>query len=242
MSQFRLNVRAVAGSDRPASRRPRMWAAAMLSLLVCLSSTVGCSTSEPATEEAANEPQPVDNSADQVSDDDAAEPDGDASSDTEASGDSGEGGDEGQATAPERLAMVEEADSVLAVIAEHPNLTAFAALVDAYPHREVFTQARGITLVVPDDAAMAKIDEGTYDNLLTDPDAFTVFLSAHMSIGTQLQDSLVGGGAFTSALADSVPTAEGENGTTIGDATIVQADLTAENGVVHIVDRPLVEP
>ncbi|MDH3294495.1 MAG: fasciclin domain-containing protein [Acidimicrobiia bacterium] len=162
----------------------------------------------------------------------------------EASGEATAGQDDGineeaEEEAPNALAVVDEADSVLAVIADHPDLTTFAALVADYPQRQVFTQARGVTILVPNDAAFDALGPERVQLLADDSDAFTLFLSAHMAVGPRSLDSLLAGGVFANALAQQLTVATGEDTVTVAEASIVESDLTASNGVIHVIDAAI---
>lgn len=138
--------------------------------------------------------------------------------------------------APSRLAVVDESESVLAIIAEHPDLTTFAELVADFPHQQVFTQARGVTIFAPSDDAFSAMSAEELAALTEDADAFTLFLSAHMSIGSFSLDSLSSTGTFVNAMAEEVSVERSAGLTEVGAAEVTDADLTAANGVIHVID------
>ena len=219
-------------AHKPLTRSAKLRSTAAIIALTWVG-VASCSTGDDASPSAT--PDPVADAADADAAETAAtEPDRDGDATADAAAD-----DADAEPTPRAIETVDESASVLAVIAEHPDLTTFATLVDAYGQEQVFTQARGVTLVVPDDEAFASLGADRVEQLSTDRDAFTLFLSDHMSIGGLALDELVGGGGFTNAMARSFPVSDDGTTVTIGDASIVEADLVAENGVIHIVDRPL---
>ncbi len=163
-----------------------------------------------------------------------------ADSDRSVGGADSNDADEAKAAAPVGLSRVSEDESVLAVIDEHPDLTRFAALVAEHPQRNVFTQARGITVLAPSDAAF---DAGLVDHdaLAANPDAFTLFLSHHMTVGTFDLASLETAGGFTNAMAQTLAVTPSGDGSRpmVDGSTVIRADLEADNGYVHIIDGPL---
>ncbi len=138
--------------------------------------------------------------------------------------------------APSRLALVDESESVLAIIAEHPDLTTFAELVADFPHQQVFTQARGVTIFAPSDDAFSALSAEELATLTEDTDAFTLFLSAHMSIGSFSLDSLSSTGTFVNAMAEEVTVERTAGRIEVAAAEVTDADLTAANGVIHVID------
>lgn len=137
------------------------------------------------------------------------------------------------------LTYVAEEDSVLAVIAARDNATRFLQLVDALGDDAAFRQERGVTLVVPVDSAWESYGDEEFAALLEDPNAVALMLSQHLSIGVFPVDELVATGFLSNALAIELPVIDATGSVTIGGATVLAADLTADNGVVHLIDMVL---
>ena len=66
-----------------------------------------------------------------------------------------------------------------------------------------------------------------------------LLLSQHISIGEFFLDELVATGFLSNALAIELPVIDNTGSVSIGGATVLVADLTADNGVVHLVDTVL---
>jgi uncharacterized surface protein with fasciclin (FAS1) repeats len=98
------------------------------------------------------------------------------------------------------------------------------------------------TVFAPTDAAFAKVPPATLAALLADPAALTRVLTYHVVPGRLA--------AAQVALMPSIRTVEGDNltvtvsGSTVrvNDATVVQADVEASNGVIHVIDTVLLPP
>jgi uncharacterized surface protein with fasciclin (FAS1) repeats len=133
------------------------------------------------------------------------------------------------------IATVPEDESVLAIIRDHPDLTVLASLVDGLDQDTVFTQERGVTLLAPSDDAFAALGDEALDELRGDDTALTLLLSEHLAIGIRTVDDLVSGD-FPNAMARVVPVEEVDGVVIVGGAAIVEGDLEATNGVIHIVD------
>jgi len=134
------------------------------------------------------------------------------------------------------LTYVTEEDSVLAVIAAREDTTRFLQLVAALGDDAAFRQERGITVIVPDDTAWDAYGADEFGAVLEDPNAVALLLSQHISIGVFPIDELVATGQLTNALAEELPVIDTSGSVTIAGATVLAADLTADNGVVHLVD------
>ncbi len=214
---------------------PKRSRTSWLVALVALAGIVGasCSSIGPGSDDDAGgalNSQTVEGDAASGSDAAAADSEAEVAEATNAEG-------EDEAEPAGRLSYVDEDVSLIAVIKSHPDLTQLAALIEGYPQQEVFTQARGVTLLAPSDAALAAMDADALEQLAQDPTAFTLLLSNHLTVGTLASDTLVSIGEFSNAAASVLPVSQ-EGGTIqVGEAVIVEADLTSENGVIHIIDR-----
>jgi len=107
-----------------------------------------------------------------------------------------------------------------------------AGLVDTLKGKGPFT------VFAPTDDAFAKLPEGTVDGLLKDIPQLTKILTYHVVSGKVMAADVV--------KLDSATTVEGSevkidasNGVKINDATVSQADVETDNGVIHIIDTVL---
>ena len=131
---------------------------------------------------------------------------------------------------------VPEEGSVRDVISRREDLSNINAAIEAWladsDGREgVLRNGRGLTMFMPNN------DGFTEDDLaiaLTDFDAFTIFLSEHLKVGALMSDQL--GEGVSTAMGVTYPVTEGPS---IGGRRIVEADIEATNGVIHIIDGPL---
>ncbi len=95
------------------------------------------------------------------------------------------------------------------------------------------------TVFAPTDEAFAALPADTVSGLLADPPALARVLTYHVLPGritsTQItQDSeqtTVEGGVLHIAVNGAV---------TVNDATVIQPDVEAGNGVIHVIDRVLI--
>jgi uncharacterized surface protein with fasciclin (FAS1) repeats len=96
------------------------------------------------------------------------------------------------------------------------------------------------TVFAPTDAAFAKLPEGTVEALLADKEALTAILLYHVVAGKVMAEQVV-----TMDMAETVGGGElmikTKNGKVmINDATVIKTDVTASNGVIHVIDTVLI--
>ncbi|WP_296540473.1 fasciclin domain-containing protein [Rhizorhabdus sp.] len=97
------------------------------------------------------------------------------------------------------------------------------------------------TVFAPTDEAFAALPEGTVEGLLADPEALAAILTYHVIAGKVMSTDLTEGmTAATVNGADVTITLEG--GAKINGANIVQADIEASNGVIHVIDAVIMPP
>ncbi|RMH51375.1 MAG: fasciclin domain-containing protein [Bacteroidetes bacterium] len=146
----------------------------------------------------------------------------------------------------ETVSMTEEAPATTIVdIATSDER--FSTLVTALQAADLVSTLQGegpFTVFAPTNEAFAALPEGTVENLLKpeNKDQLTAILLYHVAEGKVMAAQVTG--------MDEVPTLQGgtlsvqvEDGTVmIGSATVVQADVEASNGVIHVIDTVLLPP
>jgi uncharacterized surface protein with fasciclin (FAS1) repeats len=141
--------------------------------------------------------------------------------------------------------MMEE--DVLAVAAAEGDLDTFLGAVEAAGMTENFHGEGPFTLFIPtDDAFDAYLTESgmTEDEVFAGAEMLQSVLGYH--VVTMMEDSemVMGmdGQTFTTLNGSPLDvTVDGET-VMVGDATIVRYDLSASNGVVHVIDTVLIPP
>ncbi|MBD2459494.1 fasciclin domain-containing protein [Oscillatoria sp. FACHB-1407] len=95
------------------------------------------------------------------------------------------------------------------------------------------------TILAPTDEAFEQLPQGELDSLLQDPHKLKQVLLYHVISGDVRSDDLIE--------IDEAPTVEGtlvaveqaEDGVRINDSRVLQMDILAENGVIHVIDGVL---
>jgi uncharacterized surface protein with fasciclin (FAS1) repeats len=113
--------------------------------------------------------------------------------------------------------------------------------VDAAGLGDTLTDGGPFTLFAPTDEAFAALPQEALSGFLVDPSALARVLTYHVVPGritsAQItQDSeqkTVEGGMLKIAV---------NGGVTVNEATVIQADVEAENGVIHVINKVLIPP
>lgn len=97
------------------------------------------------------------------------------------------------------------------------------------------------TVFAPSDQAFSNLPRAQRDALLDDKDELAKMLAYHVLPGKTLIVEVKPGKTDTAAHAPVILTSD--NGiVTINSASVVESDLEADNGVIHIIDRVLMPP
>ena len=107
-----------------------------------------------------------------------------------------------------------------------------AGLVDA------LTGDNKLTVFAPTDEAFAKLPQGTVEGLLKDLPRLKEILTYHVVDGNVMAEDVV--------KLSSVETLQGADvaidaadGVKVNDATVIKADVVADNDVIHVIDTVL---
>jgi len=134
-------------------------------------------------------------------------------------------------------AQVKAADIVDTAI-EAGSFTTLVAAVQAAGLVDTLKGEGPFTVFAPTDEAFAALPEGTVEDLLKpeNKDQLTAILTYHV----------VPGKVMSSDLSDDMmaATVQGgeikidlDNGVMVNDASVVTADIAADNGVIHVIDK-----
>ncbi len=123
------------------------------------------------------------------------------------------------------------------------NAGKFKNLVQAAEAAQILDILKGdeiFTLFAPSDEAFAKLPEGTLDALVQDIPKLKKILAYHVAYGDVRSDDLVQI-EEAETLEGSVVAIESQDGKVkVNDATVVQTDILADNGVIHVIDSVLI--
>ncbi|AKG23996.1 fasciclin domain-containing protein [Calothrix sp. 336/3] len=91
------------------------------------------------------------------------------------------------------------------------------------------------TVFAPNDDAFAKLPPGTIQTLVQNIPQLTRILTYHVVPGKLTRDDLAQLGTVTSVEGSSIKI-DCTDGFEVKNATVVAADIIADNGVIHVID------
>lgn len=121
------------------------------------------------------------------------------------------------------------------------SFTTLVAAVKAAGLVETLKGDGPFTVFAPTDEAFAKLPPGTVEALLADKAKLTAILTYHVVPG-RVTAADVGGLTTATTVQGGALAIDTSAGVKINDATVVQADVMASNGVIHVIDTVLLPP
>ena len=125
--------------------------------------------------------------------------------------------------------------TIVDVLTERGTFTTLLTAVEAAGLTETLNSGE-LTLLAPTDEAFAKVDPAALDALLADPATLATVLQGHV-IGIAQEASSIG--IFSNLITvagTSIPVTNDGTTITVGGATIVEADIPADNGLIQVID------
>ncbi|MBK5926105.1 fasciclin domain-containing protein [Rhodobaculum claviforme] len=127
------------------------------------------------------------------------------------------------------------ADDIVDTAVAAGSFTTLVAAVEAAGLVETLKGDGPFTVFAPTDEAFAALPEGTLEALLEDTEALTAILTYHVVPGAVMSGDLTDGMEAETVNGQSVTIGVGDT-VTVDGATVVQADIEASNGVIHVID------
>ena len=131
--------------------------------------------------------------------------------------------------------------SVADTIAAKPELSTLSSLVVKAGLTDTLKSTGPFTVFAPTNAAFAKVPAKTMEDLGKDPARLKAVLTYHVVPGKVMAADVKNGNAKTVNGANLALSKAGDF-VTVEDGVVQTADLSATNGVVHIVDSVLIPP
>jgi len=115
------------------------------------------------------------------------------------------------------------------------------AAVDAAGLGDTLADGGPFTVFAPTDDAFAALPQWTVQGLLDDPPALARVLTYHVVPG-RITSAQIASDSEQKTVEGSVLKIALNGGVTVNDATVIQADVEAENGVIHVINKVLIPP
>ena len=132
-----------------------------------------------------------------------------------------------------------QTNTVVDIVVNSENHNTLETAVIAAGLVETLSGDGPFTVFAPTDDAFAALPDGTLDAVLADNDMLTAILTYHVVGSTALSTDLMDGMAVTTLNGEDVTVTINMDGVFINDAQVTMADITADNGVVHVIDAVL---
>ncbi len=131
--------------------------------------------------------------------------------------------------------------SVADTIAATPELSTLNSLMVNAGLTDTLKSAGPFTVFAPTNAAFAKVPAKTLDDLAKDPAKLKAVLTYHVVSGKVMAADVKNGNAKTVNGANLALSKSGDF-VTVEDGMVQKADISATNGVIHIIDSVLMPP
>jgi uncharacterized surface protein with fasciclin (FAS1) repeats len=136
-----------------------------------------------------------------------------------------------------------EAGDIVDVAVGAGSFETLVAAVQAAGLVETLKGPGPFTVFAPTDDAFAALPAGTVEELLEpeNRDQLVAILTYHVVSGDVSSSQVVTMDSATT-LQGSAVTIDASDGVMINDATVIQADIAASNGTIHVIDTVLMPP
>lgn len=135
-------------------------------------------------------------------------------------------------------------DTIVDLAVQTDALSTLVAAVQAAGLVDVLSSEGPFTVFAPTNEAFAALPEGTLESLLLEENRETLIaiLTYHVVPGTVMSGDLSDGLQAETVQGSNVTIGVGYNSVTVNGANVVQADVVASNGVVHVIDAVILPP
>lgn len=131
------------------------------------------------------------------------------------------------------------ADSILDLAAENPQLSQLVAAIEAAGLTDTLEQAGPVTVFAPSNDAFASLGQADLTALLADPQSLADRLQFHVVEGSYPTSDLTDGQTLTTLEGSDLEVSVQGDTVSVDGAEVVEPDLEAGNGVIHIIDNVL---
>ncbi len=147
-----------------------------------------------------------------------------------------------QATSPEQSAQTEQsAQNIVALAQDTPDLSTLVTAVSTAKLAETLQGTGPFTVFAPTNAAFSELGDDQVQSLLEpdNRDQLKSILTYHVVPGKLTASDLSDGQKLETVAGETLTVKIDGDQVKVGDATVVQPDVEASNGVVHVIDGVL---
>ncbi|MDP2217134.1 MAG: fasciclin domain-containing protein [Methanolobus sp.] len=107
---------------------------------------------------------------------------------------------------------------------------------------ETLSSEGPFTVFAPTDEAFAALPEGTLDALLADEEALRAVLTYHVVAGEYMASDVIEMESLTTVQGEEIAILVADGNVMVNNATVIQTDIEASNGVIHVIDQVILPP
>jgi uncharacterized surface protein with fasciclin (FAS1) repeats len=126
--------------------------------------------------------------------------------------------------------------NIVEIAVSNDNFTTLVAAVQAAGLVEALQSPGPFTVFAPVDAAFANLPPGTVQTLVQNPPQLARILKFHVVSGKLTQADLAKVSSVESLEGSLIPI-NCKDTFEVKNATVVAADIEADNGIIHVIDR-----
>jgi uncharacterized surface protein with fasciclin (FAS1) repeats len=146
---------------------------------------------------------------------------------------------------PETPASQLQGDTIADIAANSSSFKTLTVALEAAGLLDTLASQGPLTVFAPTDEAFAALPEGTLEELLKpeNKEALVQILTYHVIPGAMPSSAIQSGSVKTaSGKSVALKVDSDRRKVTVNDATVIQADLKASNGVIHVIDKVILPP
>lgn len=132
------------------------------------------------------------------------------------------------------------AHDVLDSIRSNANFSTLNAALGVTKLDAALQGAGKFTILAPNDKAFEKLPTETLDFLLANPELLKNILLYHVGSGNFSSKDILKAGGLETLTGKKVPVAQSIKSVLVGNANLLEVDLKASNGTIHVIDSVLV--
>jgi uncharacterized surface protein with fasciclin (FAS1) repeats len=136
-----------------------------------------------------------------------------------------------------------ESETVLEIASSNPSFSTFTKAVEAAGLTETLSGAGNYTVFAPTDEAFAALPAGTLEELMKpeNKEKLAKILQYHV-LPTKVASAEIQPGEVATVEGDPVNLEVAEGKVKVNDAEVVQPDINASNGVIHVINVVILPP
>jgi len=148
----------------------------------------------------------------------------------------------GLAGCSEEETTAAEPGTIVEVARAAGGFTTLVAALDAAGLTSALEGEGPFTVFAPTDAAFAALPAGTVEALLQDPETLASILTYHVVPGRVTASQVVTLSSATTLNGASVRISVTGSAVKVDEANVIQTDIAARNGVIHVIDAVILPP